>query len=92
MTWPATRRVLALQNGPCILVAHSYGGAVITEAGNDTSVVGLVYVAAHMPDAGERSLRTESVIRAILPNQAQSGKRRTVSLILIPLSFTILRS
>lgn len=50
----ATRRVLALQNGPCILVAHSYGGAVITEAGNDTSVVGLVYVAAHMPDAGEK--------------------------------------
>jgi pimeloyl-ACP methyl ester carboxylesterase len=50
----ATRRVLALQNGPCILVAHSYGGAVITEAGNDPSVAGLVYVAAHMPDAGEK--------------------------------------
>jgi pimeloyl-ACP methyl ester carboxylesterase len=50
----ATKRVLALQNGPSILVAHSYGGAVITEAGNDTSVVGLVYVAAHMPDAGEK--------------------------------------
>jgi pimeloyl-ACP methyl ester carboxylesterase len=49
----ATRRVLALQNGPCILVAHSYGGAVITEAGTDPSVVGLVYIAAHMPDAGE---------------------------------------
>jgi pimeloyl-ACP methyl ester carboxylesterase len=50
----ATKRVLALQDGPCILVAHSYGGAVVTEAGNDTSVVGLVYVAAHMPDAGEK--------------------------------------
>ncbi|MFY9730353.1 MAG: alpha/beta hydrolase, partial [Candidatus Acidiferrales bacterium] len=49
----ATKRVLALQDGPCILVAHSYGGAVITEAGNDPSVVGLVYIAAHMPDAGE---------------------------------------
>ncbi len=49
----ATKRVIALQDGPCILVAHSYGGAVITEAGNDPSVVGLVYVAAHMPDAGE---------------------------------------
>src|ERR1700687_4036471 len=36
-----------------ILVAHSYGGSVITEAGTDPSVVGLVYVAAHMPDAGE---------------------------------------
>jgi len=49
----ATRRVLALQDGPCILVAHSYGGAVITEAGVAPSVVGLVYIAAHMPDAGE---------------------------------------
>jgi pimeloyl-ACP methyl ester carboxylesterase len=49
----ATKRVLALQTGPCILVAHSYGGAVITEAGMDPSVVGLVYIAAHMPDAGE---------------------------------------
>src|SRR6266446_9375386 len=50
----ATKRVLARQEGPCILVAHSYGGAVITEAGNDPSVVGLVYIAAHMPDAGEK--------------------------------------
>jgi pimeloyl-ACP methyl ester carboxylesterase len=49
----ATKRVLAQQTGPCILVAHSYGGAVITEAGTDPSVAGLVYVAAHMPDAGE---------------------------------------
>ena len=57
----ATRRILALQNGSCILVAHSYGGAVITEAGTDPSVAGLVYVAAHMPDAGE--------------NEADDGKR-----------------
>ena len=49
----ATKRVLALQDGPSILVAHSYGGSVTTEAGTDPSVVGLVYVAAHMPDAGE---------------------------------------
>src|SRR6266436_2208896 len=49
----ATKRVLAQQDGPCILVAHSYGGAVITEAGTDPSVAGLVYIAAHMPDAGE---------------------------------------
>ena len=49
----ATKRVLALQDGPSILVAHSYGGSVITEAGTDPSVAGLVYVAAHMPDAGE---------------------------------------
>jgi pimeloyl-ACP methyl ester carboxylesterase len=50
----AVKRTLALQDGPCILVAHSYGGAVITEAGNDSSVAGLVYIAAHMPDAGEK--------------------------------------
>jgi len=57
----ATKRTLALQDGPCILVAHSYGGAVITEAGTDPSVAGLVYIAAHMPDAGE--------------NEADDGKR-----------------
>jgi pimeloyl-ACP methyl ester carboxylesterase len=57
----ATKRILSLQDGPCILVAHSYGGAVITEAGTDPSVVGLVYIAAHMPDAGE--------------NEADDGKR-----------------
>ncbi len=49
----ATRRVLALEPGPCILVGHSYGGSVISEAGGDPHVVGLVYIAAHMPDAGE---------------------------------------
>jgi pimeloyl-ACP methyl ester carboxylesterase len=49
----ATKRTLAQQDGPCILVAHSYGGSVITEAGTDPSVAALVYVAAHMPDAGE---------------------------------------
>jgi pimeloyl-ACP methyl ester carboxylesterase len=49
----ATKRVIALQDGPCILVAHSYGGSVATEAGTDPAVVGLVYIAAHMPDAGE---------------------------------------
>jgi len=49
----ATRRVLAQQSGKCILVAHSYGGAVITEAGDDPLVAGLVYIAAHMPDVGE---------------------------------------
>src|SRR5437667_6906145 len=57
----ATKRILALQDGPCILVAHSYGGAVITEAGTDPLVVSLVYIAAHMPDVGE--------------NEAEDGKR-----------------
>ena len=49
----AVTRVLAQQSAPCVLVAHSYGGAVITEAGNQPSVARLVYIAAHMPDAGE---------------------------------------
>src|SRR3954466_15468102 len=49
----ATKRLIALQDGPCVVVAHSYGGAVITEAANDPKVMALVYVAAHMPDAGE---------------------------------------
>jgi pimeloyl-ACP methyl ester carboxylesterase len=49
----ATRRVVAAQDGPVILVGHSYGGAVITEAGNDPKVVGLVYIAAFAPDRGE---------------------------------------
>jgi len=49
----ATKRAIASQNGPVILVGHSYGGTVITEAGNDPKVVGLVYVAAFAPDRGE---------------------------------------
>ena len=49
----ATRRALARQHGPSVLVGHSYGGSVITEAGVDESVAGLVYVSALAPDAGE---------------------------------------
>ena len=49
----ATKRVIAEQQGPVILVGHSYGGVVITEAGNDPSVAGLVYIAAFAPDRGE---------------------------------------
>ena len=57
----ATKRVIAQQDGPCVVVAHSYGGAVISEAANDPKVMALVYVAAHMPDAGE--------------SEAEDGKR-----------------
>jgi pimeloyl-ACP methyl ester carboxylesterase len=49
----ATRRIVHMQKGPVILVGHSYGGAVITEAGNDPSMAGLVYIAAFAPDKGE---------------------------------------
>jgi pimeloyl-ACP methyl ester carboxylesterase len=48
-----TKRTLAAQNGPVILVGHSYGGVVITEAGNDPKVAALVYIAAFAPDKGE---------------------------------------
>src|SRR6202030_713224 len=48
-----TKRMLATQNGPAILVGHSYGGVVVTEAGNDPKVAGLVYIAAFAPDKGE---------------------------------------
>src|SRR5713101_8094113 len=49
----ATKRILDLQKGPCILVGHSYGGSIVTEAGVHPSVVGLVHVAADAPDVGE---------------------------------------
>jgi pimeloyl-ACP methyl ester carboxylesterase len=53
----ATKRVIARQTGPVLLVGHSYGGAIITEAGNDPKVVGLVYIAAFVPDADESLLK-----------------------------------
>lgn len=52
----ATRRVLGRQDGPVILVGHSYGGTVITEAGTDPKVAGLVYVAAFAPEVGQSTL------------------------------------
>src|SRR5271157_2576787 len=52
----ATKRVLDLQQGPTLLVGHSYGGVVITEAGNAPNVVGLVYIAAFIPDQGESAV------------------------------------
>ena len=48
-----TRRIIGAQDGPVVLVGHSYGGAVITEAGNDPNVAALVYIAAFAPDKGE---------------------------------------
>ena len=52
----ATKRALDLQQGPSLLVGHSYGGVVITEAGNAPNVAGLVYVAAFIPDQGESAV------------------------------------
>jgi pimeloyl-ACP methyl ester carboxylesterase len=53
MTVAVTKRVIAAQPGPVVLVGHSYGGVVITQAGNDPKVAGLVYIAAFAPDKGE---------------------------------------
>jgi pimeloyl-ACP methyl ester carboxylesterase len=54
----ATRRLIALQDGPVILVGHSWGGAVISEVGDDPKVVGLVYVAAYVPEVGASANQT----------------------------------
>ena len=56
----ATRRIIALQNGPVILVGHSWGGAVISEVGDDPKVVGLVYVSAYVPDIGQSANETSA--------------------------------
>jgi len=55
-----TKAVIDRQSGPVVLVGHSYGGAVITEAGNDQKVAALVYIAAFAPDTGESAATIES--------------------------------
>jgi pimeloyl-ACP methyl ester carboxylesterase len=67
----ATTRVLAKLQGPAILVGHSYGGAIITEAGNDPHVAGLVYIAAHAPEEGE----SEAANGKKWPNSAHPFER-----------------
>ncbi|MGJ5817129.1 alpha/beta fold hydrolase [Paludibaculum fermentans] len=52
----ATKRALALESGPLLLVGHSYGGVVISQAGNDPKVAGLVFVAAYAPDEGQSGM------------------------------------
>jgi pimeloyl-ACP methyl ester carboxylesterase len=64
----ATKRILARQDGPCVLVGHSYGGAIITEAGNDPHVTALVYIAAHALDVGE----TEAANGKKFPNSTKA--------------------
>ena len=56
-------RIIDQQDGPCILVGHSYGGAIITTAGNNPKVAGLVYLAAHAPDEGESEADNAKNIR-----------------------------
>ncbi len=78
----ATRRIIDAQDGPVVLVGHSYGGAVITEAGTDPKVAALVYIAAVAPDEGESA-------NTILPIRRtnQSCRRKTASCSRIGRSF-----
>jgi pimeloyl-ACP methyl ester carboxylesterase len=70
-----TKHIVGAQNGPVLLVGHSYGGVVITEAGNDPKVAGLVYIAAFAPDKGEsvstfiKNLPPGAPVPPILPPQ-----------------------
>jgi pimeloyl-ACP methyl ester carboxylesterase len=66
----ATKRIIALQDGPVLLVGHSWGGAVITQAGDDPKVAGLVYVAAYAPEAGQ-SANEASALFGITEGQKQ---------------------
>jgi pimeloyl-ACP methyl ester carboxylesterase len=66
-----TKRAIAVQDGPVLLVGHSYGGAVITQAGNDPKVAGLVYVAAFAPDQGESPFELLTAYPTPIGNELQ---------------------
>jgi pimeloyl-ACP methyl ester carboxylesterase len=70
----ATQRAIALEEGPVLLVGHSYGGAVITEAGNDPKVAGLVYVSAVAPDQGESALGLISSVPSPIGSELRPDK------------------
>ena len=71
----ATKRVLDLQDGPVILVGHSYGGSIISQAGVHQKVVGLVYVAAHAPDVGENESALGQKTPSVLGKTAGAIKK-----------------
>jgi pimeloyl-ACP methyl ester carboxylesterase len=66
----ATKLIIGAQSEPVILVGHSYGGAVITEAGNDPNVAALVYIAAFAPDQGES---VETILGTFPPGEPNAG-------------------
>lgn len=71
----ATRRILDRQDGPTLLVGHSYGGSIITEAGVHPNVAGLVYVAAHAPDVGEDEGKLGKSIPSVLAKTPDAIRR-----------------
>jgi len=82
----AVNRTLAMADGPVVLVGHSYGGAIITAAGNDPKVVALVYIAAHALDEGE----TETANGKKYPNETKAIKKTDDSfLYLDPASYPV---
>lgn len=81
----ATRRILDLQDGPVVLVGHSYGGSVITDAGADDKVKALVYVAALQPDAGESLMQLAKSMPA--PNDDVRATKDGAYLYLDPARF-----
>src|ERR1700690_4303924 len=72
----ATKRAIALADGPVLLVGHSYGGVVITEAGNDPKVRGLIYIAAFAPDAGESAV---ALLKSVPPSPVGAELRPDAS-------------
>jgi pimeloyl-ACP methyl ester carboxylesterase len=80
----ATNRILDRQSGPAVLVGHSYGGAVITEAGNNSHVASLVYVAAFAPDEGEK---LGPLLGSIAPAQNSIGPIADGYLMIDPAKF-----
>lgn len=70
----ATKRAIALEDGPVLLVGHSYGGAVITEAGNDPKVAGLVYVSAVAPDQGESTFGLITSVQTPIGSELRPDK------------------
>ncbi len=71
----ATKRILDLQDGPTLLVGHSYGGSIVTQAGVHPNVVGLVYVAAHAPDVGEDEGELGKKMPSVLAKTAGAIKK-----------------
>jgi pimeloyl-ACP methyl ester carboxylesterase len=76
----ATQRAIALEDGPVLLVGHSYGGAVITEAGNDPKVAGLVYISAVAPDKGESALGLISSVQTPVGTELRPDKSGFIKL------------
>ena len=70
----ATQRAIDLEDGPVLLVGHSYGGAVITEAGNDPKVAGLVYVSAVAPDKGESAFGLITSVQTPIGSELRPDK------------------